>query len=131
MRSFDRRDAAPSRLILAAIAGTSSLAIACLLLAGAGSLAKADQPGLAQYQRQRAAVGQTPDSGHDLVGRLATKGFVVTDPVIRRGQAYLTHGTDKHGRRVRLVVDSRSSEIIGLRVVEGLRPGRERTAAPP
>ncbi|QCK84427.1 hypothetical protein E8L99_00760 [Phreatobacter aquaticus] len=123
MRSFDRRDAAPSRLFLAAIAGTSTLAIAFLLVVGAGSFARADEP--------RESQVELPSRTSELAARLAAKGFAVTEPIIRRGQTYLTHGTDKHGQRVRLVLDARSSEIIGLRVVEPQRTARERTAARP
>lgn len=131
MPSFDRRDAAPSRLVLVAIAGTSTLAITCLLLAGAGSFARADDLTRLDANRPRATLAEPASSGPEIAGRLAAKGFAVTDPVVRRGQTYLTHGTDRHGQRVRLVVDVQSSEIIGLRVVDGPRSTRERTAARP
>lgn len=128
MPSFDRRDAALPRLALAAIAGTSTLAIACIVVIGLGTFARADGAQPSQMSRARTA---TEEPAADVATRLAAKGYAVTDPIVRRGQAWLTHGTDRHGQRVRLVVDARNAEIIGLRVVEQPRAVRERPAARP
>ncbi len=37
----------------------------------------------------------------------------------------MTHGTDRFGQRLRLVMDARNGELIGLRVVGEPRPRRE------
>jgi hypothetical protein len=56
----------------------------------------------------------------------------VSEPVIRRGTAYLTHGTDKWGQRLRLVMDARNGEIIGLRILSEPRaPHRDGRASRP
>jgi hypothetical protein len=105
MRPIARRSSSVSSLALVLVAATTSFALAILMLACAGNLARAD-----------GAAGRIIPQ-QEVAGRLAVRGYAVSEPVIRRGTAYLTHGTDKWGQRLRLVMDARNGEIIGLRVV--------------
>lgn len=115
------RSSAVSSLALGLVAGATSMVLAVALLACAGSLARAAEPdGL---RRDRPAADRTIPAG-EVAGRLSQRGYAVTDPVIRRGSAYLTHGTDKFGQRLRLVMDARNGEIIGLRVLGDARQPR-------
>lgn len=108
MRPAARR-ASVSAFALALVAATTTLALVCLMLACTGSLAHADGPATRIIPQQ------------EVPGRLAVRGYTVNEPVVRRGAAYLTHGTDKWGQRLRLVMDARNGEIIGLRVLSGPR----------
>ena len=54
----------------------------------------------------------------------------VPEPFVRRGSTYLTHGTDRFGQRLRLVMDARNGELIGLRVVGEGRAPRTPQGAP-
>lgn len=122
------RSSAVSALALGLVAGATSMVLAVALLACAGSLARAAEPDAPRNERMTTdrsiPVSEVP-------GRLSQRGYAVTDPVIRRGSAYLTHGTDKFGQRLRLVMDARNGEIIGLRVLGDARqPRREGPARP-
>jgi len=108
-----------STLALGLVAGTASMALAAAILACAGSLAGAAEP-----------TG-TAIPPAEVATRLSQRGYAVTEPVIRRGGAYLTHGTDRHGQRLRLVMDARNGEIIGLRVIGDGRPARREVPARP
>ncbi len=68
------------------------MVLAVALLACAGSLARAAEPDAPRRERVT-ADRSIPAS--EVPGRLSQRGYAVTDPVIRRGSAYLTHGTDK------------------------------------
>jgi hypothetical protein len=120
MRPIARRSSSVSSLALVLVAATTSFALALVMLACAGTFARADgTPG-------RIIPPQ------EVAGRLAVRGYVVSAPVIRRGTAYLTHGTDKWGQRLRLVMDARNGEIIGLRILSEPRaPHRDGRASRP
>jgi hypothetical protein len=107
-----------SRLALGAVAGSAGMALVVAVIACASGLARADQP----VARRLAADTQL--SAGEVAGRLSARGYAVTDPVVRRGSTYLTHGSDKHGQRFRLVMDARNGEIIGLRVIGDVLPTR-------
>lgn len=101
---------------LTLVAGSATFALTLLVLACAGNLARAD--------------GDRLIPPHEIASRLAQRGYAVNDPVVRRGTAYLAHGTDKWGQRLRLVMDARNGEIIGLRVIgEGRAAPRDAPAA--
>lgn len=107
-----------SRLALGVVAGSAGMALVIAVIACASGLARADQP----TARRHAA--ETQLSAGEVAGRLSARGYSVTDPVVRRGSTYLTHGSDKHGQRFRLVMDARNGEIIGLRVIGDVPPTR-------
>lgn len=114
MRPLARRISSVSSLALMLVAATTTFALALVMLACAGNFARADE-----------AARLIPQQ--EIPGRLAVRGYVVNEPIVRRGTAYLTHGTDKWGQRLRLVMDGRNGDIIGLRVVgdpRGPRPDR-------
>lgn len=122
------RSSSVSTLALGLVAGTASMVLAVALLACAGGLARAAEPD--PHRRDRASVDRSIPAS-EVAGRLSQRGYAVTDPVIRRGSAYLTHATDKLGQRLRLVMDARNGEIIGLRVVgDGRHPRRDASARP-
>jgi len=122
------RSSAVSTLALGIVAGTASMVLAVALLACAGSLARAAEPDTLRRDR---SVAERIIPASEVSGRLSQRGYAVTDPVVRRGSAYLTHGTDRFGQRLRLVMDARNGEIIGLRVVgDGRLPRREGTVRP-
>ncbi len=110
MRPIARRFSSVSSLALVLVAATTSFALALVMLVCAGNLARADGAQARFIPPQEVA------------GRLAVRGYAVNEPVVRRGTAYLTHGTDRWGQRLRLVMDGRNGEIIGLRVVGEPRP---------
>ena len=93
-----------SSLALMLVACTAALALSLATLVSAVSLARADGTDRLIPQAEVAP-------------RLAVRGYTVNEPVIRRGTAYLTHGTDRFGQRLRLVMDARNGELIGLRVI--------------
>ena len=104
------------------------MVLAVALLACAGSLARAAEP---DAPRRSRVTTELLIPASEVSGRLSQRGYAVTDPVIRRGSAYLTHGTDKFGQRLRLVMDAHNGEIIGLRVVgDGRSPRRDGPARP-
>lgn len=111
-RPFARATRSVSTPALAAVAVGATMALALSILTCAGTLARADGARAGRAGSER-LVPQA-----EIPGRLASRGYSVTEPVVRRGQAYLTHGRDRFGQRTRLVVDARNAEIIGLRVVE-------------
>lgn len=80
----------------------------------------------------RSATAQAPAllPWPEIAGRLARRGYVVAEPASLRGPTYLATSTDRHGRRLRLVVDGRNAEIIGIRVMDGAT-ARDRPAAFP
>jgi len=122
------RSSSVSTLALSLVAGTASMVLAVALLACAGGLARAAEAD--PHRRDRASVDRSIPAG-EVAGRLSQRGYSVTDPVIRRGSAYLTHATDKFGQRLRLVMDARNGEIIGLRVLgDGRHPRRDAPARP-
>lgn len=97
-------------LALGAIAGTAGMALLVAVIACTSSLARAD----------------APLSADDVTGRLNARGYAVSQPPVRRGSTYLAHGKDRHGQQLRLVMDARNGEIIGLRVIgERRAPQRE------
>lgn len=98
-----------SSLALMLVAGTAAFALSLAMLVSAVSLVRAD-----------GADRLIPQA--EVAPRLAVRGYTVNEPVVRRGTAYLTHGTDRFGQRLRLVMDARNGELIGLRVVG--EPGR-------
>jgi hypothetical protein len=121
------RVSAVSSLALTLVASAASLALAVAMLACAGSLARADSSAAARPARP---IGERVIPQQEIAGRLAQRGYVVNEPVVRRGTAYLTHGRDKWGQRLRLVMDARNGEIIGLRVLgEGQAPRRDPPAS--
>lgn len=111
-RPFARASRSVSTPALAAVAVGATVALALSILTCAGTLARAESARSGRPPSERVV----PPS--EIPGRLASRGYSVTEPVVRRGQAYLTHGRDRFGQRTRLVVDARDAEIIGLRVVE-------------
>ncbi len=122
------RSSSVSTLALGLVAGTASMVLAVALLACAGGLARAAEPD--PQRRDRSAAERLIPAG-EVSGRLSQRGYAVTDPVIRRGSAYLTHGTDRYGQRLRLVMDARNGEIVGLRVIgDGRLPRRDGPARP-
>lgn len=122
------RSSSVSSLALGLVAGTTSMVLAVALLACAGSLARAAEP---EAPRRERVTADRSIPASEVPGRLSQRGYAVTDPVIRRGSAYLTHGTDKFGQRLRLVMDARNGEIIGLRVLgDGRQPRRDGPARP-
>ncbi|MCZ0738603.1 hypothetical protein [Phreatobacter sp. AB_2022a] len=66
----------------------------------------------------------------EVAGRLARRGYVVAEPASLRGPTYLATSTDRRGRRLRLVVDGRNAEIIGIRVMDGATAGDRPAAFP-
>jgi hypothetical protein len=115
--------ASRSSAALGLVAATTTIALAVALLTCAGSLARADEPARRRAVTQEVAPAEVP-------AKLSQRGYAVTEPVVRRGSTYLTHGTDRYGQRLRLVMDARNGELIGLRVVGGPRPRREAERAP-
>ncbi|WP_439574650.1 hypothetical protein [Phreatobacter sp.] len=111
-RPFARVASALSAPALTAVTLGATLALALSIITCAGTLARADGARAGRGAAER-VVPQA-----EIAGRLASRGYAVTEPVVRRGSAYLTHGRDRFGQRTRLVVDARNAEIIGLRVVE-------------
>lgn len=97
-------------LALGAAAGSAGMALLIAVIACTSSLARAEE---------------TLSAG-DVTGRLSARGYAVTAPPVRRGSTYLAHGSDKYGQRLRLVMDARNGEIIGLRVI-GERRGPQRS----
>lgn len=97
-------------LALGALAGSVGMALLVAVIACTSSNARAEA---------------TLSAG-DVAGRLSARGYAVSEPPVRRGSTYLAHGSDKHGQRLRLVMDARNGEIIGLRVIgERRAPRRE------
>lgn len=115
--------ASRSSTALGLVAASTTVALAVALLTCAGSLARADEPA-----RRRGAVQELAPA--DVAGKLSQRGYAVTEPVVRRGSTYMTHGTDRYGQRLRLVMDARNGELIGLRVVGEARTRREAERAP-
>lgn len=111
-RPFARAARSVSTPALATVAVGATLALALSILTCAGTLARADGA------RTDPAGAERVVPQAEIPGRLASRGYQVTEPVVRRGSAYLTHGRDRFGQRTRLVVDARNAEIIGLRVVD-------------
>lgn len=123
MRLSSTTLASRSPAVLGIVAASTTVALAVALLACAGGLARADEAG-----RRRPAPQEM--SAADVPARLSQRGYAVTDPVVRRGSTYLTHGTDRFGQRLRLVMDARNGELIGLRVVGNGRAQRDPHGAP-
>ncbi len=111
--------ASRSSAALGLVAASTTVALAVALLTCAGSLARADEP----TPRRRAVTQEVAPA--EVPAKLSQRGYAVTDPVVRRGSTYMTHGTDRFGQRLRLVMDARNGELIGLRVVGEPRPRRE------
>jgi hypothetical protein len=95
-------------LALGALAGSVGMALLVAVLACTSGHARAEA---------------TLSAG-DVTGRLSARGYAVSEPPVRRGSTYLAHGSDKHGQRLRLVMDARNGEIIGLRVIGERRAPR-------
>ena len=98
-------------LALGALAGTAGMALLVAVIACTSSLARAE-----------GAL-----SAGDVTGRLTARGYAVSEPPVRRGSTYLAHGKDRHGQQLRLVMDARNGEIIGLRVIGDRRPQQRET----
>lgn len=49
--------------------------------------------------------------------RLRRRGLVTTEPLVRRGPVYVALASDPRGEPLRVVVDGRSGDIIGLRAL--------------
>lgn len=111
---------APGKAVLLLWAGIVLGSIGTLALAGPANL-----------------VSTTPDSGArpapapldeavlpsaEIAGRLGRRGYALSEPMIRRGPTYMATGVDGHGRRLRIVIDGRNAEIIGMRRVDIDRP---------
>lgn len=124
-RPFARASRSVSTPALAAVAVGATVALALSILTCAGTLARAESARSGRPPSERVV----PQS--EIPGRLASRGYSVTEPVVRRGQAYLTHGRDRFGQRTRLVVDARNAEIIGLRVVEPAEGATGSSLRPP
>jgi len=96
-------------LALGALAGTAGMALLVAVIACTG-----------------VARAEGTLSAGDVAGRLTARGYAVSQPPVRRGSTYLAHGKDRHGQQLRLVMDARNGEIIGLRVIgERQAPRRE------
>ena len=59
-----------------------------------------------------------------IVGSLYRRGFSDIDIKRRRGDSYIVEATGRRGNRVLAVVDGRTTEITGLKVIEHRRPYR-------
>jgi hypothetical protein len=57
-------------------------------------------------------------------GSLYRRGFDDVDIKRVRGRSYIAEAIGRRGRRVMLVVDGRTTEITGMRVIDWGRPGR-------
>lgn len=129
--------ATPAKMVLLLVASLAPLASLAPAFGGDHTPAPASPAQLTELavapielpaQPRPAATGLLP--WPEIASRLARRGYVVGDPVSLRGPTYLAASTDRHGRRLRLVVDGRNAEIIGIRVVDGATT-RDRPAALP
>lgn len=111
---------APVKAVLLLCAGIVLGSIGTLALAGPANLASTTPD--AGVRLAPAPADQAVLPSAEIAGRLGRRGYAVSEPMIRRGPTYMATGVDGHGRRLRIVIDGRNAEIIGMRRVDIDRP---------
>ncbi|MGL4284777.1 MAG: hypothetical protein ACRCVA_00440 [Phreatobacter sp.] len=106
---------ARGKAVLLVWAGITLGCIGTLALAGPANLASTAPDA---DTRLSPAPAETILPSAEVAGRLGRRGYAVSEPMIRRGPTYMATGIDGHGRRLRIVIDGRNAEIIGMRRVD-------------
>ncbi|MBN8938909.1 MAG: hypothetical protein J0H01_05430 [Rhizobiales bacterium] len=101
-------------------AGIALGSIGTLALAGPANLAATTPETGARISAAPADQAVLPSA--EIASRLVRRGYALSEPMIRRGPTYMATGIDGHGRRLRIVIDGRNAEIIGMRRVDIDRP---------
>ncbi|QCI63849.1 hypothetical protein [Phreatobacter stygius] len=129
---------APGKAVLLALAGAWLVCVATLAFGEPKNLRGAADPGAARTfaAPTEAVAGPMPAPATpvllpwpEIAVRLARRGYTVGEPAVQRGPTYLTTGTDSHGRRLRIVIDGRTAEVIGMRTVDASRPSDRPSAS--
>lgn len=99
----------------ATLAAAVCLAAGALCFSAAAALSQERQT-LVRVARSAADAGAVMEPAA-VVADLARRGFQVTGTMVLRGPTYVGRARSPHGQAVRLVVDGRNAEIVGVRAI--------------
>lgn len=98
----------------AGVAGTDSLPITGQATRlDQQTLAGLDLPGMRTLQ-PLTEIAQQPAAGDNIIREIEAKGFSKITGLMRRGENYVFQAFDPFGMKVRVVMNARTGEIVGL-----------------